>query len=85
MATYQLADIDVWPEKSVPIDQSARLANGAQQIDNSNIVRFRESKEGKNQKRSNQRYRNTEADKPDTSLPMNDDLLIKCISSRGQS
>jgi hypothetical protein len=32
MATYQLVDIDVWPEKSVPIDQSARLANGAQQI-----------------------------------------------------
>ena len=31
MAIYQLVDIDVRPEKSVPIDQSARLANGAQQ------------------------------------------------------
>jgi hypothetical protein len=31
MAIDRLVDIDVWPEKSVPIDQSDRLTNGAQQ------------------------------------------------------
>jgi hypothetical protein len=32
MAIYQFVEIDVLPEKSLPIDQSHQLINGAQQI-----------------------------------------------------